>query len=109
MAAILKFKKAAKITTSNFPSAFIAIHILTNMEIATILSSLGNSEAEIVQNMLKMAAILKSKMAAILKFKMASKWTTTRNFPSALIISLSIINLGFATICSSLGSSEVEI
>ena len=33
--------------SSNFPSAFIAIHSITNMGIATILSSLGNSEAEI--------------------------------------------------------------
>ena len=48
MAAILKFKKAAKrTTTSKFPSAFIAILSITNMGVATILSSLGNSEAEI--------------------------------------------------------------
>ena len=48
MAAILKFKKAAKRkTTSNFPSAVIAILSITNMDIATILSSLGNSEAEV--------------------------------------------------------------
>ena len=44
-----------------------------------------------------------------MKFKTATKRTTTSNFQSALIISLSIINLGFATILSSLGSSEVRI
>ena len=43
---------------------------------------------DIGQNMLKMAAILKSKMAAILKFKMDTKWTTKIDFPSALITSL---------------------
>ena len=44
----MKFKKAAKrTTTSNFPSTFIAILSITNMDIATILRSLGNSEAEI--------------------------------------------------------------
>ena len=48
MAAILKFTKAAKrITTSNFPSAFIAIHNIIKMGTVTILSSLGNSEAKI--------------------------------------------------------------
>ena len=47
MAAILKFKMASETTTSKFPSALIAILSITNMGIATILSSLGNSEAEI--------------------------------------------------------------
>ena len=48
-------------------------------------------------------------MAAILKCKMATKKIITSNFPSALIISLSIISIGIATILSSLGCSEVEI
>ena len=47
MPAILKFKMAAERTTSNFPSVLIAILSVTNMGIATILSSLGNLEAEI--------------------------------------------------------------
>ena len=58
-----------------------------------------------------MAAILKSKIGAkgkILKFKMAAKRTTS-NFPSALIVILSITNMGIATILSSLGNSEAEI
>ena len=59
--------------------------------------------------MLKIAAVLKSKMAAILKFKMDTKWTTKIDFPSAFTTSLSIINIGIATILNSLGSSEVEI
>ena len=47
MAAILKFKMATKKTTYNFPSAVIAILNITNIGIATILSSLGNAEADI--------------------------------------------------------------
>ena len=47
MAVMGKFKMAAERTTSDFPSALIAILNITNMGIATILSSLGNSEAEI--------------------------------------------------------------
>ena len=47
MAAILKSKMAAKREmTSNFPSTFIAIHIIKNIDFATILSSLGSSEVE---------------------------------------------------------------
>ena len=84
MAAILKFKMAVKRTTSNFQSVLIAILSITNMGIATILSSLGRSWY-IVQNMLKMAAILKSRWRPFLKFKMATKKLTTGNFPSAFI------------------------
>ena len=102
MAAILKLRKAAeRTTTSNFLSALIAILSIINMGIATILISLGSSEAEIYSKMLKMAAILKFKMAAILKFKMATKKIITSNFPSAFFTSLSIINIGIATILSS--------
>ena len=43
-------------------------------------------------------------MAAILKYKMATKRKTISNLPCALIISFCIINLGFATILSSLRS-----
>ena len=48
MAAILKFKMAAKREmSSNFVSAFIAIHGITNIGITTILSSFCGSEMEI--------------------------------------------------------------
>ena len=56
---------------------------------------------KIDRNMLKMAAILKSKMAA--KREMIS------NFLSTFIAIHIIKNIGFATILSSLGSSEVEM
>ena len=49
------------------------------------------------------------KMAAILKSKMAAKKTTTSNFLGGFIAILSIINMGIATILSTLGSLEVEI
>ena len=49
------------------------------------------------------------KMAAILKSKMAAKRTMSSNFLSGFIAILNIINMGIATILSSLGSLEVEI
>ena len=48
-------------------------------------------------------------MAAILKSKMAAKREMTSNLLSAFIAILIIKNIGFDTILSSLGSSEVEI
>ena len=47
-------------------------------------------------------------MAAILKIKMATKKTTTSNFPSAFITSLSIISIGIATILSSWGAQKLK-
>ena len=103
MAAILRFKMATKrTTTSHFPSALIISICIINLGFATILSSLRSSEVEIIgRNMLKMAAILKSKMAA--------KREMTSNFLSTFIAIHIIKNIGFATILSSLGSSEVEM
>ena len=49
------------------------------------------------------------KMAAILKSKMAAKREMTSNFLSTFIAIHIIKNIGFATILSSLGSSEVEM
>ena len=47
MAAILKFKMAAKREMNiYFLSTFIAIHIIKNIGFATILNSLGSSEVE---------------------------------------------------------------
>ena len=48
-------------------------------------------------------------MAAILKSKMAAKREMKSNFLSTFIAIHIIINIGFATILSSLGSSEVEM
>ena len=49
------------------------------------------------------------KMAAILKFKMAAKREMTDNFLRTFITIHIIKNIGFATILSSLGNSDVEM
>ena len=106
MAAIFKIKMAIKkTTTSNFPSALITSLSIISIGSATILNSRGAPEElrswNIGQNMLKMAAILKSKMAA--------KIEMTSNFLSTFIAINEITNIGIGIILTSFLGSEIEI